>query len=153
MLDFTRMLALVAGGWLLFALVSISGAGNQARGQPIDGLDQPVAEPGNVERGRRIAFDRESTCILCHQLPNDRGDGSLAPGGNLAPPLLAVGARLSVPQLRLRMVDSSRLNPQTIMPAYLKTDGLRQVAANYSGRTILQAQQIEDLVAWLATLK
>jgi L-cysteine S-thiosulfotransferase len=138
---------------LVAAFVLLQGPAGGAVAQTADGIENAIAGPGDAARGRSIAADRESTCILCHQLPGDRGDGSLMPGGNLAPPLVGVGARLSVPQLRLRMTDSSRLNPQTIMPAYFKQDGLRQVAAGYSGRTILQAQQIEDLVAWLATLK
>lgn len=127
--------------------------GNDARSQTPDGIENPIAEAGDPVRGRRIALDRESTCILCHQMQPDRGDGELSAGGNLAPPLIGVGARLSVAQIRLRLVDSARVNPRSIMPAYFKSEGLKQVAPNYTGRTILQAQQIEDLVAWLATLK
>ena len=125
----------------------------QPQAQALDGIEIPIAEPGDAARGRRIALDRESTCVLCHQFPSGKEDGSLTPGGDLAPPLLGAGSRLSAAQLRLRLVDSSRVNPLSIMPAYFKSEGLRQVARNYSGRTILQAQQIEDLVAWLASLK
>jgi sulfur-oxidizing protein SoxX len=73
--------------------------------------------------------------------------------GNIAPPLSGVGAKLSPGQLRLRVADSSRVNPQTPMPSYYRTEGLRQVAAAYRGRPILSAQQVEDVVAFLATLK
>ncbi len=147
----TRMTALAL--YLILAAGFLAFTGHQALAQASDGIETPIAEPGDAARGRRIALDRESTCVLCHQLQSDQADGSLTPGGDLGPPLLAVGSRLSAAQLRLRLVDSSRVNPLSIMPAYFKSEGTRNVARNYSGRTILQAQQIEDLVAWLASLK
>ena len=73
--------------------------------------------------------------------------------GDLAPDLSGVGARLSAAQIRLRIVDPGRVNPATIMPAYFKTEGLRRVAPAFRGKTILTAQQIEDVVAFLVTLK
>jgi sulfur-oxidizing protein SoxX len=88
-------------------------------------------------------------CTLCHEVPGETRFG------NVAPPLsgAGAGARLSVPQLRLRVADSSRVNPATPMPAYYRAEGLVQVAAAYRGKTILSAQQVEDVVAFLATLK
>ena len=73
--------------------------------------------------------------------------------GDIAPPLSGVGARLSEGQLRLRIVDSSRLNPETVMPSYYKVDGLVRVASAWRGKPVLTAQQIEDVVAYLKTLK
>lgn len=73
--------------------------------------------------------------------------------GDLAPELSGVGARLSAAQIRLRIVDPGKLNPDTIMPAYYKTEGLQRVAPAFRGKTILTAQQIEDVVAFLVTLK
>ncbi len=73
--------------------------------------------------------------------------------GDIAPPLAGVGERLTPAQLRLRVVDSSRVNPATPMPAYYRTQGLAQVARAYRDKPILSAQQVEDVVAWLATLK
>ena len=70
-----------------------------------------------------------------------------------APSLAGAGVRWTVAQLRLRMVDGSRLNPDTIMPSYYRTSGLQRVAKAFEDKTILTAQQIEDVVAWLATLK
>ena len=73
--------------------------------------------------------------------------------GNLAPSLAGAGGRWSVAQLRLRIVDGARLNPDTIMPPYYRTTGLQRVAKPFEGKTILTAEQIEDVVAYLATLK
>ena len=55
--------------------------------------------------------------------------------------------------MRLRLANSKRLNPETIMPAYYQTDGLTQVAKNLQGQPLLAAQQIEDVLAYLVTLK
>ena len=73
--------------------------------------------------------------------------------GNVGPSLAGVGTRLNAAQLRLRVADNLRVNPDTVMPSYYKADGLDRVAANYAGKPILAAQEVEDLVAWLATLR
>jgi len=88
-------------------------------------------------------------CLLCHSGPFPEEQFQ----GNLAPSLAGVGARLSPGQIRLRIVDSSRVNPDTIMPAYFRTENLARVAPAYRGKTVLDAQQIEDIVAFLVTLK
>lgn len=72
--------------------------------------------------------------------------------GSLAPGLAGVGKRLSVGQLRLRIVDASRVNPNTIMPPYYRNEGLNRVAPAYAGKPTLSAEQIEDVVAFLASL-
>ena len=88
-------------------------------------------------------------CLLCHSgpIPEERFQGDLAPD------LTSVGARLSEGQIRLRIVDSTRVNPQSIMPAYYKSEGLMRVAPAYRGKTVLTPEQIEDVVAYLITLK
>jgi len=104
---------------------------------------------GDPARGRAILVNRQlGLCLLCHSgpFPEERLQGSLAP--NLA----RVGSRYSVGQLRLRIVDASRVNPQTIMPPYYRTEGLLRVAPAFVGRSILNADQIEDVVAFLSTL-
>ena len=105
--------------------------------------------PGNAERGRAIVVKRESTCLLCHSgpFPVQRFQGDLSPG------LQGAGARWSEGELRLRLVDAARLNPATIMPSYYRVDGLTRVAQNYRGKPVLTAEQIEDVVAYLKTLK
>lgn len=105
--------------------------------------------PGDPERGRAIVGDRRvGLCLLCHTgpFPEPRLHGTLAPD------LRGAGSRFSPGQLRLRLVDATRLNPETIMPPYYRTDGLARVAPSYAGKPILDAAQIEDIVAFLATL-
>ena len=104
--------------------------------------------PGDAARGRALVLDRASTCILCHNGPFPEAKFQ----GDLAPSLAGAGSRWSEGQLRLRLVDASRLNPATIMPSYYRVDGLTRVGAAYSGKPILSAGQIEDIVAYLATL-
>ena len=105
--------------------------------------------PGDAARGRALVLNRTSTCILCHTgpFPEEKFQGDLAP--NLA----GAGGRWSEGQLRLRLVDASRLNPATIMPSYYRLDGLDRVGTAWRGKPILSAEQIEDVVAYLASLR
>jgi len=116
-----------------------------------DAIPQALsAVPGDAARGREIVASRQSgLCLLCHTgpFPEDRFQGSLAPD------LAGAGSRWSAGQLRLRIADAQRLNPQTIMPAYHRSEGLQRVAPAWQGKTLLSAQQVEDVVAYLLTLK
>jgi sulfur-oxidizing protein SoxX len=112
--------------------------------------DSLTGAPGDPARGREIVGDRKvGLCLLCHPgpFPQERFQG------NIGPDLSGVGARLSEGQIRLRLVDPARAKPDSIMPAYLRTEGLTRVAPAYRGRPVLSAAQIEDVVAYLATLK
>ena len=104
---------------------------------------------GDPVRGRALVVDRTSTCILCHNgpFPEQKFQGDLAP--NLA----GSGSRWSEGRLRLRLVDASRLNAATIMPSYYRTDGLNRIGRSWQGKTILTAEQIEDIVAYLVSLR
>ena len=104
---------------------------------------------GDPARGRAIVANRQvGLCLLCHSgpFPEERFQGNLAPD-------LREAARLSEAEIRLRLVDPARVNPQTIMPAYYRTDGLTRVAPAYRGKPVLTAEQIEDVVAYLFSLK
>jgi len=106
--------------------------------------------PGDVARGLEVVRGRaEVNCLLCHSVPGT-SDRFM---GNLGPPLAGAGARFSAGQLRLWLVDAKRAVPETIMPSYYRIDGLNRVATRYRGKPILDAQQIEDAVSYLATLK
>jgi sulfur-oxidizing protein SoxX len=111
--------------------------------------DSLTGMPGDTARGRALVPDRTSTCILCHSGPFPEARFQ----GDLAPSLAGAGARWSQGQLRLRLVDASRLNPATIMPSYYRVDGLDRVGPAWRGKPILSAEQIEDMVAYLASLR
>ena len=106
--------------------------------------------PGDAERGQKIVTNRQvGLCLLCHAgpYPQERFQGTMAPD------LTGAGARWNEGQLRLRMVDAAKINPETIMPPYYRVDGLTRVAPGFRGNTILSAEQIEDVVAYLMTLR
>jgi len=116
-----------------------------------DAIPEPLTSvPGDPARGRAIVANRQvGLCLLCHSgpFPEERFQG------NLAPDLRGAGQRWSEGQLRLRIVDSGRINPATIMPAYHRTEGLMRVAPAWRGKPVLSAEQIEDVVAFLMTLR
>jgi sulfur-oxidizing protein SoxX len=116
-----------------------------------DAIPDPLTgTQGDPARGRAIVANRQvGLCLLCHSGPfrEERFQG------NLAPDLKGAGSRWSEGQLRLRIVDSGRVNPATIMPPYHRTEGLVRVAPAWRGKPVLSAEQIEDVVAFLMTLK
>lgn len=116
-----------------------------------DGIPEPLAGArGDAQRGRAIVASRQTgLCLLCHAapVPEERFQGDLAP--NLA----GVGARYSEAQLRLRLVDPRRVNPASFMPAFHSAGNPSRIGMQWAGKPILSAQQVEDVVAWLATLR
>lgn len=115
-----------------------------------DAIEAPLdGRVGDPARGEAVVRDRESgNCLICHAipLPQERFQGEIGP------PLAGVGARLSPGQIRLRIVDPTRLNPRAIMPAYHRVDGLVRVDPRWAGRPVLDAQAVEDVVAYLSGL-
>ena len=109
-----------------------------------------AAAQGDPQRGRALVANRQaSMCLLCHSgpIPEERFQG------NLAPDLAGAGSRNTREQLRQRIADSRAINPQSIMPRYFATDGLTLVGAQWRGKTIFTQQQLDDVVAYLETLK
>jgi sulfur-oxidizing protein SoxX len=105
---------------------------------------------GDSVRGRAIVVNRlVGLCLLCHSgpFPEERFQGTLGPD------LKGTGARWSEGQLRLRMVDATQINPDSIMPPYYRVDRLTRVAPAFLGKPVLSAEQIEDVVAYLTTLR
>ena len=112
--------------------------------------DSLTGTKGDPERGRSIVLNRQvGLCLLCHSgpYPQEKFQGTLAPN------LEGAGSRSSEGQLRLRMVDATRLYPNSIMPPYYRVDGLVRVDPAFAGKPILTAEQIEDVVAYLLTLR
>lgn len=118
---------------------------NYAIKSPLGGL------AGNARRGRDIARRKDKgNCLACHSMPIPEEPFH----GTLAPPLSGVATRMNEGQIRLRIVDETKLIPTTIMPGFYKSPKeLNRVADEYWGKTVLTAQEVEDVVAYLMTLK
>ncbi len=109
-----------------------------------------TGSPGSASSGDLIFTERErGHCVLCHKVASNDAPFQ----GNVGPDLSAIGARLTAGQIRLRIVDASLVNPDTVMPPYYRTSGLNQVATEHAGAPVLKAEEIEDLIAYLIGLK
>ena len=131
---------------LAVALLAVAGSAIAGNSLP----DSLTGAKGDPARGRAIVTNRQvGLCLLCHSgpFPEERFQGDLAPD------LAGVGARYTPAQLRERLVHPEKMNPRTIMPSYSRTEGLNRVAPNFRDKPLLTDQQIEDVVAFLATLK
>ena len=108
-----------------------------------------AAPPGDAQRGYAVVVRQTSTCTLCHAgpFPNPHLQGTVGPN------LHGVGARLSTDEIRERLMDASKMNPDTVMPSFGTVDGRMRVGAQWQGKPILAPQEIEDAVAYLAGLK
>jgi len=120
-----------------------------AFGAAAEGIRTPLAAAGDAKRGREVVLSREASCLLCHVVPGVEGRAM----GDVGPSLSGVGSKLKAPELRLRIVDSSRIDPKSVMPPYHRVEGLNAVARELRGSPVLSPQQVEDVVAFLGTLK
>lgn len=109
-----------------------------------------TGKPGDPNRGKRLVVSRtKGNCLACHTMPIPEEDDH----GQIGPALNGVANRLSEAEMRLRVVDAKRINPATVMPAFYRVKGLHRVAKKFAGKPILTAQEVEDVVAYLTTLK
>jgi sulfur-oxidizing protein SoxX len=136
-------------GRTIFYVLCASTMVSCATGTPhADALETPLAAAGDAVRGREVFVAREGGhCVLCHAAPG------IETAGNVGPSLAGVGARLTPGQMRLRIADITRVNPGAAMPTFHRTEGLSRVAPEYRGKPALSGEQVEDLVAWLSTLR
>jgi sulfur-oxidizing protein SoxX len=115
-------------------------------------IDTPLGGlRGDADRGRKIVVQRDKgNCLACHAMPIKEE----AFHGTVGPSLMGVGSRLSAAQLRLRIVNQQSINPMTVMPSFYKDpQSANRIAGDYIGTTMLTAQEVEDVVAYLITLK
>lgn len=135
-----------AGALALVILAGTASAGPAGEDAIPESL---TGAPGDAVRGRQLVASRQvGMCLLCHSgpFPEERHQGDLAPD-------LRSAARLTEGQIRLRLVDPARVHPDTIMPSYARAEGLTRVAARHHGKSLLTPGQIEDIVAYLRTLR
>jgi len=112
--------------------------------------DSLTGSPGDPAKGRQVAINRKlGNCLACHKMPISEQQFH----GEVGPNLAGVAGRLSEGELRLRVVDPKKVNPDTIMPAFYRNSGLHRVMEKFQGKTILNAEQVEDVVAYLMSLK
>ena len=110
-----------------------------------------TGKAGNAAMGKKLSVNRKKgNCLACHAI-SDLKDQPFH--GNVGPSLDGVAGRYSEGELRLRMVDSKKLNEDTIMPAFYRVDGLHRLRKQFKDKTVLSAQEVEDVVAYLLTLK
>lgn len=148
----TLALAIFAGHFLLASVAQAADETALAKFVVVgDGIPASLTTiAGDATRGRVIVANaRVGMCLLCHQAPMQEQTFQ----GNLAPSIVGAASRSTEAQLRLRLVDGRRLNPDSIMPSYYRVDGLMKVGSAWQSKPILDAQQIEDVVAYLLTLK
>ena len=132
----------------VLAFIGVMAVGCSVQPVAMDRMETPLAAPGDAARGREVFISREGGhCVLCHAVPG------VEVAGNFGPALAGVASRLTPAQIRLRVADITRVNPDAVMPAFHRTAGLRRVAPEYRDRPVLSGQQVEDVVAWLSTLK
>jgi sulfur-oxidizing protein SoxX len=124
---------------------------NLAKARVGDGIPQSLTgKPGNAKKGRATAIHRKKgNCLACHSMPVPEQ----ADHGNIGPNLAGVGSSYTIAELRLRLVSAKAINPDTIMPSYYMKTGFNRVQKKWQGKTIISAQDVEDILAYLVTLK
>lgn len=114
----------------------------------VEPFSTPLAAAGDPVRGREVFVSREGGhCVLCHAAP------SVVIAGNVGPTMAGIGSRYTAPELRLRVADITQVQRESVMPTFHRTEGLERVAPELRGKPALSAQQVEDVVAYLNTLK
>ncbi len=105
---------------------------------------------GDAVKGRKLAINRKKgNCLACHAMPIPEQQFH----GETGPSLYGVGNRLSEGELRMQIVNSKVTNEDTMMPAFYRTFGYNSPLKKFVGKTILSTQEVEDIVAYLLTLK
>jgi sulfur-oxidizing protein SoxX len=152
------MRAFALGVSLAASLAAFPAAAQQAAPPPLvkfEIKDGAIAAPltgksGDAQKGREVVVNRQQgNCLACHAIKTLEREPY---HGNTAPSLDGLAGRMKEGEIRLRVVDGTKVNPDTMMPPFYRADGLNKVMTRFQGRTILTAEQVEDVVAFLQTL-
>ncbi|MEQ8320383.1 MAG: sulfur oxidation c-type cytochrome SoxX [Rhodospirillales bacterium] len=110
-----------------------------------------TGKAGDPVEGQKTFTNRKlGNCLACHQVT----ELSAQPfHGEIGPSLDGVAERYNEAQLRMQVINAKVINEDSIMPAFYRTDGLHMVSKKFKGKPILTAEQVEDVVAYLKTLK
>ena len=109
-----------------------------------------TGDAGDIKKGRSLAISRKKgNCLACHSMPIPEKQFH----GETAPSLYGVGNRLSEGELRLQLVNSKVTNEDTMMPSFYRTHGFNRPLKKFIGKSVLSAQEIEHIIAYLKTLK
>ena len=104
---------------------------------------------GDPAAGKKAAINqKKGNCLACHAMPIPEEQFH----GKTGPDLHGIGSRQNEAELRMRLVDPKVINADTMMPSFFKT-GQHRVLPDFQGKTILEAQDVENIVAYLLTLK
>jgi sulfur-oxidizing protein SoxX len=117
-----------------------------------------TGQPGDPVRGREVVGTKSlGNCVACH-VNSEMSDVPFQ--GEIGPPLDGVGDRWSEAELRGIVTNAKMMFPGSMMPSFYKVDGFIRPGNAYTGDAaddsfgpLLTAQQIEDVVAYLLTLK
>jgi sulfur-oxidizing protein SoxX len=151
-----RKTTVVAGALAIAGLIAIQSALAAGHMKKYKIEDDEIkasltGKPGDAKAGRKIAINRKKgNCLACHAV-SDLKDQPFH--GNVGPSLDGVAKRYSVGSLRLRIVNSKAFNDDTIMPDFYNMEGHKRVKGKFKGKTVLSAQEVEDVLAYLTTLK
>lgn len=150
------LLPFICGVGLAVAIATAPTSGNAndlVNFKVVDGNSIPASltgKPGDPEKGRAVAIHRKKgNCLACHDMPVPEQPYH----GQIGPDLAGIASRMTEGEIRLQIVNPKYANPDTIMPAFYRTEGLHRVAKKFQGKPMLTAEEVEDVVAYMMTLK
>ncbi len=151
------VLALVGAAFVVtVSMTSAAVAGEMAKLVKYKVMDETsipaslTGMPGDAKKGRKTAINRKKgNCLACHSMPIPEQPYH----GQIGPDLKGVASRYKEGEIRLRIVNPKIVNADSIMPAFYRNDGLHRVLKKFKGKTVLSAAEVEDIVAYMMTLK
>ena len=146
------LVAMATGGQLQAAETSVTEG--DVTYKIVDSTSIPAAltgAPGDPAAGAKAIAGRSlGNCLACHAISKLADEPF---HGDVGPSLDGVASRYTPAELRLQIVNNKIVNPDSVMPGFFTTGDLVGVRKQFEGKTILTAQQVEDVVAFLSTLK
>jgi len=118
-----------------------------------------TGKPGDMAAGEKTMTNRrKGNCLACHVISKWKVKAEKTPKryadmGHIAPPLDGAADRYTEGELRMLIVNAKQAFPDTIMPGFYRTNKLTRVMGKFKGKTVISAQDVEDILAVLLTLK